>query len=159
MFGDLGQVKQERSDVCGVKRSSQPKVSVYLYTCKFHKMKHTTKQELDDDLADVAKNIKNGDWSSAIAYEVDKVNRMHLHTIVYITGRPPVFKKLQIPGRQRYFKKIDSAINGYVYISKQKQTPWAIENRFDNNEIYWEKIANYELNRGTIGIKISDLLS
>lgn len=154
----FNQVKQERSDVCGVKRSSQPKVSVYLYTCKFHKMSHTTKKELDDDLADIAKQVKKAEWSSIIAYETDSIHRMHLHTVLYITGRPPIFKSLQIPGRQRYFKKISNAYNGYIYISKQRQDEWSVSQRFDNNESYWEKIQQHDIARKTVGIKISDLL-
>lgn len=134
-----------------------PKVTQYLVTIKLHKMDHTTKEELDAELAELKTRVKNADWSNICAYETDTLHRMHLHTYCIITGKAPYFKKLQKPGMSIDFRtnRQSSGKKILKYIHKFDQSPAAVHNRFVINEHYWTVINVKKYAFTEHGIKLS----
>lgn len=69
-----------------------PNQYFYLVTIKPYKVDYFSKANLDSVFQTVKQKIRKGDWSSFVGYEFDKVNRIHLHTIV---SRPSKIRKLR----------------------------------------------------------------
>lgn len=111
----------------------------YLVTIKCHAKCHIPKEYLDDVLKETVKKLTRvgAEWSSIVGYEEDSIGRMHLHTICK-TQKPVFLKKLQKPGWSIHFQtRKDGKVLGpkgcLKYVTKLKQSPMAIDRRFNAN--------------------------
>lgn len=112
----------------------------YIVTIKCNALKHTTKEELDQKYTNLVKKVPRAEWSDSVCYEVDKYNRTHIHTVVTIRGRIPLFKLYQVYGWSIDFTDFPMEDLTYVlsYIHKRSQSPYFIENLFYENQYMFE---------------------
>lgn len=135
-----------------------PKVTIYLVTIKCNAMRYTDQSELLNMLETIKEKMHNVEWSPYKAYEVDSLNRMHLHTICKITGRAPLFKRLAKEGWHIHFncKRNENTHRLREYIIKDAQDPANQWIRFAKNSYYWDNLSLKP--RPSLKIKYSDIL-
>lgn len=54
----------------------------YLVTIAPRVEKYHTKESLDAEWVKIRKKIRGAEWSDVVSYEIDKRNRLHMHTMM-----------------------------------------------------------------------------
>lgn len=115
----------ERSDVS--RSDLRPKGVYYLVTIKRLAFAFTPRKHLYEQYQRVV-NKTRGEWSSYIAYELDGLSRLHLHTIVTFT-QAPYLKGIQRKGWTIHFQKFPKEDCAKVinYLTKVNQNPYYLD--------------------------------
>ena len=125
----------ERSDE---ERKRPALASCYLVTIKRNALEFTRKCWLDAQYTNLVKRIRGEvEWSDQVSYELDSLNRLHLHTIV--TSKSPIFyKKYVRKGWHIHFQPFErkDMSRVYEYIMKHNQDKHRIEQLEDESFIY-----------------------
>ncbi len=104
----------------------------YLVTIKCVSIKYTSRKDIDLVYTDVIKKLSRyqGDWSDNVGYELDCLNRLHLHTYV-VFNKTPWFKGVTKKNWTIHFQSfpksdVDNVIR---YIKKESQHGDAVQQR------------------------------
>ncbi len=117
----------------------------YLITIKNNSVKFTSKQAILDVYLDLVLSIPKVEWGSNYRYELDSLNRLHLHT--YLTSiRKIYYPKYQKKGWNIHFQPLEAItdIDNHIlpYMTKQSQ------NVYEDEQL--EAISYYKYNYGFI---------
>lgn len=128
----------ERSDVA--RSALRPKGVYYLVTIKRLAYEFTPRKYLYEQYQRVINATKGGEWSSYVAYELDGLDRLHLHTIVSFIQRP-YLKGIQRKGWTIHFQKFPNEDFARVanYIKKINQNPFYLDQLESESYTYLQK--------------------
>lgn len=127
----------ERSDVA--QSALRPKGVYYLVTIKRLAFAFTPRKHLYEQYQRVV-NKTRGEWGSYIAYELDGLSRLHLHTIVSFTQQP-YLKGIQRKGWTIHFQKFPKEDYPQVfnYLTKVNQNPYYLDQLESESATYLAK--------------------
>lgn len=108
----------------------------YLVTIKCNSLCSVTRNEIDVVYRHLVSKLPNAEWTDYVSYEVDSLNRMHIHTYCMVRGKEPYFKKYQKKNWTIDFQPFPPECQRTVlsYIRKHSQSEAAITNRFAENQ-------------------------
>lgn len=109
-------------------------VFYYLVTIKNNSHQYTSLWDLTDALVHVRRLHKTSDWSCVVKYELDSLNRLHLHTVMQCTKRP-YFKRIidslkrKFPTYSVDFREfpLEDGNKVYRYITKEPRSRFELE--------------------------------
>lgn len=128
----------ERSDVS--QSDLRPKGVYYLVTIKRVKLEFCPRNYLHAHYKRIVNLLQGAQWSDVVAYELDSLNRLHLHTIVYCEKRP-YLKGLQRKGWTIHFQEFPLSDYPRVrnYLDKVNQNPYYLDQIESESYTYLQK--------------------
>jgi len=114
----------------------------YLVTIKCVNIKYTSMIEIEEVYRTVVNKLRGLEWSENLCWELDSLQRHHLHVIAVQHGkRDPFFKLVQRLNWTINFTEIteESVLTVTSYINKNSQNAIALDQRD------WESKSKYEL--------------
>ncbi len=147
----MGEYKGEKVNFINTERSEEGRMPpversgtfYYLCTIKRNAIEYTKKDWLDYQYIRLQKCLKNTEWSDNVSYELDSLNRLHLHTIVS-SLKEIYYKKYIRKGWHIHFAKFpkDDYPKVIQYINKTHQHKALIEQRELESQIYNLQLEN-----------------
>lgn len=133
----------ERSEERACEPAERSGAYFYLVTIKRNAIESTKIAWLSLQYSRLVKLLPGCEWSSDVSYELDSLNRLHLHTIVQ-SPREVYYKKLTRKGWHIHFARFPRKDYSKVlnYIRKHDQHPMEIQQREIESEIYNMNINN-----------------